>query len=46
MGRLWRAETFVINRKGQITYKHVGPITDEALKGLLGDAIIKAVNEK
>ena len=39
-------ETFVINRKGQIAYKHVGPITDDALKGALGEAITKAFNEK
>ena len=39
-------ETFVITHKGQIAYKHVGPITDDALKGALGEAITKAVNEK
>ena len=38
-------ETFVISRKGNIAYKHVGPITDEALKGALGEAITKAVSE-
>ena len=38
-------ETFVISRKGHIVYKHVGPITDDALKGALGEAITKAVSE-
>ncbi|MEN9754127.1 MAG: disulfide interchange protein CycY [Pseudomonadota bacterium] len=37
-------ETFVISRTGHIAYKHVGPITDEALKGALGEAITKAVS--
>lgn len=37
-------ETFVISRSGTILYKHVGPITDEALHGALGDAITTAVN--
>lgn len=36
-------ETFVISKTGLILYKHVGPITDEALRGALGEAITKAV---
>jgi len=39
-------ETFVISRKGQIAYKHVGPITDDSLIGVLGEVITKVVNEK
>jgi len=38
-------ETFVISRNGNIAYKHVGPITDEALKGALGEAVTKAASE-
>ena len=32
-------ETFVINRAGRIAYKHVGPITEQSLTGLLLPAI-------
>ncbi len=38
-------ETFVIGRNGHIFYKHVGPITGDALKGALGEAITKAALE-
>jgi cytochrome c biogenesis protein CcmG/thiol:disulfide interchange protein DsbE len=35
-------ETFVVNGKGQIVYKHVGPISDESLTTKLLPAIEKA----
>jgi len=35
-------ETFVVNGKGQIVYKHVGPISEESLKAKLFPAIEKA----
>jgi len=35
-------ETFVVNGKGQIVYKHVGPISEESLKAKLLPAIEKA----
>lgn len=35
-------ETFVVNGKGQIVYKHVGPISEEALQTKLLPAIEKA----
>lgn len=38
-------ESFVVGRSGTILYKHVGPLTDEALKGALGEAITKASEE-
>jgi cytochrome c biogenesis protein CcmG, thiol:disulfide interchange protein DsbE len=36
-------ETYVINRSGRIVYKHVGPISDEALDKLLLPAVAAAV---
>ena len=36
-------ESFVINRNGEIIYKHVGPLTDEAIKGPINAAIEKAL---
>ena len=38
-------ESFIVGRSGTILYKHVGPLTDEALKGALGEAITKASEE-
>jgi cytochrome c biogenesis protein CcmG/thiol:disulfide interchange protein DsbE len=35
-------ETFVVNGKGQIVYKHVGPISEDSLKTKLLPAIEKA----
>lgn len=35
-------ETFIVNGKGQIVYKHVGPISEEALQTKLLPAIEKA----
>jgi cytochrome c biogenesis protein CcmG/thiol:disulfide interchange protein DsbE len=35
-------ESFVIDSNGIIVYKHVGPLTEEALKGSINDAIEKA----
>jgi len=35
-------ETFVVNGKGQIVYKHVGPISEDSLKTRLLPAIEKA----
>ncbi len=35
-------ETFVINGKGEIAYKHVGAITPESLEGKLVPAIVQA----
>jgi len=36
-------ESFVINRNGEIIYKHVGPLTEEAIKGPINAAIEKAL---
>jgi len=36
-------ESFVINGKGEIIYKHVGPLTEEAIKGPINSAIEKAL---
>lgn len=36
-------ESFVINRNGDIIYKHVGPLTDDAIKGPINAAIEKAM---
>lgn len=38
-------ETFVVNGKGDVIYKHVGPITDESLKSKLLPIIEKAKAE-
>src|ERR1700754_3365978 len=38
-------ETFVVNGKGDVIYKHVGPITDESLKSKLLPIIAKAKAE-
>lgn len=38
-------ETFVVNGKGQIVYKHVGPISEDSLKKKLLPAIEKARGE-
>jgi cytochrome c biogenesis protein CcmG/thiol:disulfide interchange protein DsbE len=38
-------ETFVVNGKGAVIYKHVGPITDESLKTKLLPIIAKAKAE-
>ena len=35
-------ETFVVNGKGEIVFKHVGPITPESIKAKLIPAIEKA----
>jgi cytochrome c biogenesis protein CcmG/thiol:disulfide interchange protein DsbE len=35
-------ETFVINAKGEIAYKHVGPVTAESLETRLIPAIAQA----
>jgi cytochrome c biogenesis protein CcmG, thiol:disulfide interchange protein DsbE len=32
-------ETFIVNREGRIAYKHIGPITAEALEGKIVPAI-------
>ena len=36
-------ESFVVNRNGEIIYKHVGPLTEEAIKGPINAAIEKAL---
>jgi cytochrome c biogenesis protein CcmG/thiol:disulfide interchange protein DsbE len=36
-------ESFVINRNGEIIYKHVGPLTEDAMKGPINSAIEKAL---
>ena len=38
-------ETFIISKSGMILYKHVGPLTDEAIKGPIEAEIAKAVEE-
>jgi cytochrome c biogenesis protein CcmG/thiol:disulfide interchange protein DsbE len=35
-------ETFIIDGRGVIVYKHVGPITEEALRGSLLPALRSA----
>ena len=35
-------ESFVVDRSGHIVYKHVGPLTDEAIRGPINAAIEKA----
>ena len=39
-------ETFVVDGKGQIAYKHVGPITPETLQRIVLPAIEKAKARK
>ena len=36
-------ETFVVGRDGTILYKHVGPLTNEAIRGPINAAIEKAL---
>ena len=38
-------ETFVVDRQGRIRHRHVGPITDEALKGTLMPMIARLEKE-
>ncbi len=39
MGCLWRAETFLVDGKGMIVFKHVGPLTPEIIRDRLEPAI-------
>jgi cytochrome c biogenesis protein CcmG, thiol:disulfide interchange protein DsbE len=36
-------ESFVVNRNGEIIYKHVGPLTEDAINGPINTAIEKAL---
>lgn len=38
-------ETFIVSNTGMILYKHVGPLTEEAIKGPIEAVIAKAVAE-
>lgn len=38
-------ETFIISKSGTILYKHVGPLTEDAIKGPIEAVIAKAVAE-
>ena len=38
-------ETFIVSKSGTILYKHVGPLTEEAIKGSIETVIAKAVAE-
>jgi cytochrome c biogenesis protein CcmG/thiol:disulfide interchange protein DsbE len=38
-------ETFIVSKSGKILYKHVGPLTEEAIKGAIEAVIAKAVAE-
>ena len=38
-------ETFIVSKSGKILYKHVGPLTEDAIKGPIEAVIAKAVGE-